>query len=341
MKKIMALTLAALTALTLTFCAHAEGNQETYDKMGITITYPEEFSNTIGIFLPSPFSTEKEGVYAMLFNYYAFTKEESDAFTESTKNGGLSLEEINKIMDATGTLLMVLGIDGNRGIGELLEAMDLASQGMEEDQFIQVGQHDDITYFALTAPEAYEDFLAKVSPEYAEEFLTLQPLLIEALKNAKYFTPKSAGTDLVGTVLQFETTDIDGNAVRSEELFAEHKVTMINVWATWCGPCKSEMVELGEIGRHLVEDGKDAAIIGICQDADEEPELCKELLAEKQVDYLNLLPYEDMLEKLEIDTLPTTFFVDREGKILLPPYIGVIEDLSMYEKLIDAFLANP
>ena len=54
--------------------------------------------------------------------------------------------------------------------------------------------------------------------------------------------------------LQFETQDLEGNACDSKELFALHDLTLVNIWATWCGPCIEEMPALekiyqeGEIG---------------------------------------------------------------------------------------------
>ena len=66
--------------------------------------------------------------------------------------------------------------------------------------------------------------------------------------------------ELVGKTLSFETTDLDGNAVKSEDLFAQHELTMVNIWTTWCGPCKGELAGLGEMNRRLAE--KDAAVEG-------------------------------------------------------------------------------
>ena len=304
--------------------------------MGFTLTYPEEFSNTKGIVLPNPYPTVKDGIYSMLFNYYAFSKEESDAFNEKTKNGGLSAEDTARILDAMGNLLIVMGIDGDRSAADLLSVMNLES--LEEDDLTMVGKNGDITYYAITKPDVYGDFADRIPPEYAEEYRRLQASLVDVLKNAEYFAPRSGSADLLGTVLRFETTDLDGNVVKSEELFAAHAVTMVNIWATWCGPCKAEMPELGELARRLEAEGKDAAIVGICNDADEEPDTCREILAERGVDYLNLLPFVDMEEKLYLTTLPTTLFVNRDGLIMLAPIEGVPEDLSRYGQLIDAFV---
>lgn len=86
-------------------------------------------------------------------------------------------------------------------------------------------------------------------------------------QNEQFFVPTEPEDPWTGKELRFETTDLDGNPVRSEELFAQHKVTMLNIWATWCGPCKGELRELGDINRRVQE--KNGAIIGILSDADD------------------------------------------------------------------------
>jgi thioredoxin 1 len=73
-----------------------------------------------------------------------------------------------------------------------------------------------------------------------------------------------------GTEIHFETTDLDGNPVRSEELFAGHPVTMINLWATWCGPCRMLAPVIAQIAvkyEGTVKVGK--------VDVDENPELAE------------------------------------------------------------------
>ena len=337
MKRTIALLLIVMMLFSFGASAFAEANTETWDKMGFTLTYPEEFNNTKGIFLPSPSPVVKDGIYTMIFNYYAFSKAESDVYNEKTKNGGLTAEDTARILDAMGTLLIVIGIDGGRGAAEIADVMSLGD-GVEG--LTPVGGTGDITYYAVTAPEMYEEFVKKIPSEYAEEYLSLQAAMVDVMKNATYFTPRSTSSDLLGTVLQFETTDLDGNAVKSEELFAAHEFTMINIWATWCGPCKAEMPELGELDRRLRADGRDAVIIGICQDADKKPDSCREILAERNVEYLNLLPFDGMLEKLYLTSFPTTIIVNRDGVIVLPPIVGLPNDLSQYEQLIDALLAK-
>ena len=56
-----------------------------------------------------------------------------------------------------------------------------------------------------------------------------------------------ADTAELGSKLVFETTDLEGNSITSDEIFTGHRVTMINMWATWCDPCKNELPELAKM----------------------------------------------------------------------------------------------
>ena len=131
----------------------------------------------------------------------------------------------------------------------------------------------------------------------------------------------------IGGVLSFETTDLDGNQVRSEELFAESKVTMLNLWGTWCAPCKGELPELARLAKEYEAQG--LAIVGICNDAYQEgkTELARSLLDDAGAEYLCLVGSEELDTYLQAVAFPTTFFVDSEGRLLLEPIKGAMVDL--------------
>ena len=111
---------------------------------------------------------------------------------------------------------------------------------------------------------------------------------------------------------------------------------LLYLWATWCGNCVNELTELAEMNRRLAD--KNVAVIGICTDANTRPDECKALIAEHEVDYLNLMPIDDLDEILEIPGLPTSYFIDSEGKIMCAPFIGAPHEMSAYEKVIDSLL---
>ena len=307
--------------------------KQTYENMGITITYPEVFENTTGGFVPAPFGGNN-GIYSMMFKYMAMTDEEGKAFQAEAEAGAPSEETIAAVMKKMGGLYLLLGIDGGRGPNDII-SMSKADT-LTEDMFTEVGKCEDITYYVVSGQENDEDQLKNWDPVFRDEFRTLKAALFEALKNAEYFTPKNPEADLNGQTIRFETVDIDDNPVKSEDLFASHAVTMINFWSTWCGPCKMELEELGNIHRRLQT--KNAAIVGICLDADEKPEECRRLIAENHIDYMILQPWEMIMDKLSLRAIPTSFFVDSTGKIMTDPVVGVPGDISFYETTIDRLL---
>ena len=75
---------------------------------------------------------------------------------------------------------------------------------------------------------------------------------------------ETAGTETGEPAVVFATTDLDGNPVTAEEIFSENKVTMVNLWGTFCGPCINEMPDLEVLNGRLADKG--CAMIGIVCD---------------------------------------------------------------------------
>lgn len=76
----------------------------------------------------------------------------------------------------------------------------------------------------------------------------------------KFYTPQAWTGTAEGADVAFETTDLDGNPVNSAQLFSQNKITMINIWATTCGPCIEEMPELEKMNQEFQKKG--GAIVG-------------------------------------------------------------------------------
>ena len=312
------------------------GRTETYDQMGFRLTYPDIFDHTTGALMPMPVGNVN-GLYLFLMNYMALTKEELAEISSHSAGGQMSEEDTLKATNAMGVMLTVAGIEGGQGPEEIIKRLS-AEGSMTADDFIELGRCDDLTYYAIEDPKVEASFMNSMGPAFQEEFPVLKKELITALKNAEYYKPRVPGADLVGRKLSFETKDTEGNTVKSEELFAAHAVTMINLWATWCGPCRNELEELGNIHRRLAD--RDAAIVGICSDADEKADACRELMAKNNLTYINLLPFAQLEEQLPTEGYPTSFFVSREGVIMTYPVIGAPADLSLYEDTINEMLAK-
>ena len=138
----------------------------------------------------------------------------------------------------------------------------------------------------------------------------------------------------------FEAQDIEGNTV-SSAIFSDSKLTMINVWATYCNPCLKEMPGLGELASEY--DAETFQLIGIISDVQEGAgqelmDLAAGLIEQTGADYTHLLLneslYYSMLE--DVTAVPTTFFVDENG-VILGAVVGSMEK-SSWEELINALL---
>ena len=145
----------------------------------------------------------------------------------------------------------------------------------------------------------------------------------------------------------FEGKDLDGNTVKSDELFSANAVTVVNFWFTTCNPCVGELGELDALNKELANKG--GALIGINSftlDGDEKAIAeAKEVLAKKGATYQNIYfgSGGDAGKFLEnVFAYPTTYVVDRSGNIVGEPIVGAVTDKTQAEALqaqIDKALA--
>ena len=145
----------------------------------------------------------------------------------------------------------------------------------------------------------------------------------------------------------FEGKDLDGNPVKSDELFSGNAVTVVNFWFTTCNPCVGELSELDALNKELAKKG--GALIGVntfTLDGDEAAiSEAKDVLAKKGVTYQNVYFASDGEAgkfTTNIFAYPTTYVVDRSGNIVGDPIVGAITEKKQAEtlqKLIDQALA--
>ena len=145
----------------------------------------------------------------------------------------------------------------------------------------------------------------------------------------------------------FEGKDLDGNPVKSDDLFSGNAVTVVNFWFTTCNPCVGELADLDALNRELAEKG--GALIGVntfTLDGDEAAiSEAKDVLAKKGATYQNVyFPSDGEAGKFtaNIFAYPTTYVVDRSGNIVGEPIVGAITEKKQAEtlqKLIDQALA--
>ena len=145
----------------------------------------------------------------------------------------------------------------------------------------------------------------------------------------------------------FEGKDLDGNTVKSDELFSGNAVTVVNFWFTTCNPCVGELSELDALNKELAEKG--GSLIGVntfTLDGDETAiSEAKDVLAKKGATYQNVYFDSDGEAgkfTTNIFAYPTTYVVDRSGNIVGEPIVGAVTGKTQAEALqaqIDKALA--
>ena len=136
----------------------------------------------------------------------------------------------------------------------------------------------------------------------------------------------------------FEGKDLDGNTVKSDELFSANAVTVVNFWFTTCNPCVGELSELDALNKELAEKG--GSLIGVntfTLDGDKAAIAdAKDVLAKKGATYQNVYFDSDGEAgkfTTNIFAYPTTYVVDRSGNIVGEPIVGAITEKKQAETL--------
>lgn len=148
----------------------------------------------------------------------------------------------------------------------------------------------------------------------------------EPVEEEPTFRTLALDYDGAGREYVFSGETLDGQTVNSAELFAGAKVTMLNIWGTFCPPCLMEMPDLGQIAEDYAE--ADFRMVGLIHDvtaADSSTgELAVEQIAETGADYMHLIANEEIIKNVLFDVyaVPTTLFIDSEGKLLCSPVVG-------------------
>lgn len=144
---------------------------------------------------------------------------------------------------------------------------------------------------------------------------------------------------------EFTATGLDGEEV-DQSIFTGYDVTMVNVWATFCGPCLSEMPDLGALHQEFSD--QKFQVVGIVTDVvdwngevlSSQIDLARQIVEETGASYLHLLPSEDLQSLLlwQVNSVPTTIFVDENGSLVGSGYLGR-RDAGAWRAIIQEKLA--
>lgn len=152
-----------------------------------------------------------------------------------------------------------------------------------------------------------------------------------------------AEEEKAGIFEEMETVDIEGNPV-DQTIFAENKLTLVNVWNTGCPPCINEIPELDKLNNEMKD--QKVAVLGLVYEmkpglTDRDLEAVNEILSSAGTTYQHITVSQDMIETKEIQSLvafPTTFFVDSEGQIL--GSIKGANDLEGWKEIVTQVLSE-
>jgi peroxiredoxin len=150
-------------------------------------------------------------------------------------------------------------------------------------------------------------------------FATLCIAILAMVASGKYMDRirRHGATTLVGDVRgvrapDFELKSLDGKQVKLSDF--RGKAVLLNFWATWCSPCKVEMPWFVDLQKKYFNDG--LVILGIAMDDTDTPKIAQ-FASEMGVNYPVLLGTDKVSEEYgNVEFLPTSFYIDREGRIV-------------------------
>lgn len=297
-----------------------------YPEIGLKFLLPEKLmekmdKQEVAMISEGKEGTEKDAIEYALFSWNIMTKEQRDAEVTDTSNG---FEEWAGGLERVGVL----------GMYKKYFTKDL-DKITKCQQHTEIGKSKDgvYVYYLSINPMADKELSKAISEIKAEITEFIQ-------KNG------STGSMLTGNLGQFSIKDINGK-IFTEEMFEEHKITMINLFTTWCSPCINEIPDLQKLYEQM--SGEGVNIVGIVLDAadssgNEDAKVIEKakLLAERtKAAYPFLIPDKSMLNgRLEgIEAIPETFFVDKDGTMIGQVYSGS-RSLEGWKKIIESELAS-
>lgn len=179
----------------------------------------------------------------------------------------------------------------------------------------EIGRKDNMVY-VYSCPEPDETGMDSSTKEAYQRILNMLPTIRASI------TLITRGAANTGSFPCFSTSDLEGNPVDNTS-FASYKLTMVNIWGTFCGPCIAEMPDLESLSKSMP---KGTRLIGLITDAldDEYKTLAQKILSENGVTYQNWIPDNALTDYVNnyVTGVPTTLFIDANGQIIGDAIIG-------------------
>jgi len=172
---------------------------------------------------------------------------------------------------------------------------------------------------------ATEVFTAEKSPEKISTFNKSEAETPSTV-DIPVYTISEVILGAEGKVPDFSWVDENGVTLKFSEV-SKNKVVFLNFWATWCGPCRREVPDICELKKEFPE--KDVVIIGVALDKDDANgkaiDKVKKFIKDRNVNYTIILGDLDLIDAFgsdKIQSIPTTFIIDKQGNIPENAIIG-------------------
>ena len=312
-KKILALMLCAMMLLSLAACG-AKGNDKQADMSGDS----------------SAMTGEPKNAEKALALHKELLERENAILSENTE----LWEKVFMAADKG----MTMQEDGKNYGDFLLDTVEAAKEQFTDKEYAWLKE-------SATEISKIENRLTELEEKYPEIMQKSMDGDMSMPAGSDTSNPPDDGS--MQKFPAFEGKDLDGNTVKSDELFSANAVTVVNFWFTTCNPCVGELSELDALNKELAEKG--GSLIGVntfTLDGDEKAiSEAKDVLAKKGATYQNVYFDSDGEAgkfTTNIFAYPTTYVVDRSGNIVGDPIVGAITEKKQAEtlqKLIDQALA--
>jgi len=326
-KRTWALALALLMMLgAVSAAAESDGSSgytQTMDELGISFTIADTWiasamDGSVGLWQRNADDNTPAGVVGYVTLYIPYEDDVSPSEEDSADNQALE-NWIN------GTHCALIGIVSYREaeadtaqIDALYPGLTRISLGTDGEYAFALYRNDAVAASALT------DENKAIAASVVDSFTSPESVV-------SVFAPIEKKTELG----EFTTTSLDGQTVTAE-IFTQAKLTVVNIWATYCSPCLEEMPDLGELAKEYADKG--VQFVGIVSDAsdDDTIETAKDVVEQTGAAYTHLLPG-SFLDWVQY--VPTTLFVDASGNQIGEAAVGGMTKEQWIEK-IDAALAS-
>jgi len=147
--------------------------------------------------------------------------------------------------------------------------------------------------------------------------------------DGKNSTAPVEGTQAGNLAPDFQLQNLDGQTVSLSNL--RNKPVLINFWATWCSPCRSEMPYIQEI----YEEWADKELVVLAINIGESSSKAEEFMQSNNLSFTVLLDTkQDVAQKYNIQYIPTTFFIDKDG-IIQDKMIGAFQNKTQIENKLE------